>query len=363
MTPGSISVWILCAVLLVSCMDDDALWDFEPERFKEPGHGLFIVNEGNFMYGNASLSRYDPVTGEVVNDLFFSKNQLPLGDVAQAMAIRDSLAFVVMNGSGKIQVMHTGTYAYVGKITGLTSPRHIHFISDRKAYVTDLYARAITVIDPVTFTITGSIDVDNHNPRFYQHPTDQMVQHNGYVFTNSWSFDNKILVIDTETDQLVDSIEVLKQPTSLVMDRYRKLWTVTDGGYEGNPYGYEAPGLIRIDAETRRVEKIFRFGLGDRLSEIAINGTGDTLYFICRDIYRHAVLSETGPERFIPYSSDGALSGGYYGLAVDPVTSEIYAADAIDYVQRGVVYRFLPGGLPVDTFRVGINPGGFCFEP
>jgi YVTN family beta-propeller protein len=356
------SILFLCGVLLASCMKDDELWKLVRNDPPPSSGGVFITNEGNFMYGNASLSYYDTETGEVFNDVFFNRNALPLGDVAQSMAIRDTLGYIVMNGSGKIQLIHTETFEYAGKITGLTSPRCIHFVGERKAYVTDLYARAVTIVDPLTLQITGYIDADNHLSRFYQHPTDQMVQCGGYVFTNCWSFDNKILVIDTATDMVTDSIEVLKQPTSLVRDRYGKIWTVTDGGYEGSPYGHEAPGLIRIDAETRTVERVFGFEAGDRLSEITINGAGDTLYFISRGVYRHPVLSEEEPVLFIP-GPPGNYPGGYYSLGVDPASSEIYVADAIDFVQRGVVYRYLPGGQPVDTFRVGINPGSFCFRP
>ena len=36
-------------------------------------------------------------------------------------------------------------------------------------------------------------------------------------------------------------------------------------------------------------------------------------------------------------------------------------ADAIDYVQHGVVYRFTARGRALDTLRVGITPGSFCF--
>jgi len=57
------------------------------------------------------------------------------------------------------------------------------------------------------------------------------------------------------------------------------------------------------------------------------------------------------------------VNGGYYGLGVDPVRSDVYVADAVDHVQRGVVYRFSAGGVALDTLRTGINPGNFCFRP
>ena len=337
---------------LASCIEYDPIRQEDLGEFT--GEGVFILNEGNFMYGNSSLSYYDPETGSVENDVYSRVNGEKLGDVGQSMSIRDGKCYLVMNNSREILVIDVNTFGLVGSVTGLTSPRYIHFLSGRKAYVTDLYASRVTIIDPQTCRITGYVDTPGHAS------TEQMVQYGKYVFTNCWSYDNKILVIDSEIDEVVDEIEVGIQPVSMTMDRYGKIWVITDGGYDGSPYGWEAPGLYRIDASTREVEEVFRFKKGDSPSEICTDGDGEMLYFINKSVWSMWALDERLPVKPLVAAPSGHSI--FYGLAVDPANSDVYVADAIDYSQPGVVYRFRQDGTAVDTIRVGVTPGAFCFK-
>jgi DNA-binding beta-propeller fold protein YncE len=329
--------------------------------------GVIVLNEGNFMYGNASLSYYNSKTGAIVNDVFYRQNGVPLGDVAQSAVIHDGEFYVVLNNSGKIMVMNFGKYSalksfeFTHKITGLQSPRYINFIDSSKAYISDLYGKSISILDPETYSVTGKINLANSNPDFYQHPSEKLIVFKDEVFTNCYSFDNKVLVIDRNTNRLTDSIDVLQQPNSMVLDKNGKIWVLCDGGYSGSTYGDTDAGLVRIDAISHTVEKIFILPQDEWPSKLCINGNADSLYFINRDVWRMSVTDNYLPtEPFIPATS-GSQTKLFFGLGVDPRNSEVYVSDAIDHVQNGVVYRFTAQGSAIDTFQVGIIPGFFCF--
>ncbi|MDA3911587.1 MAG: YncE family protein [Bacteroidales bacterium] len=358
-----LSLIILGLVILsiTACMRDDELWEsLNYEDF--PYEGLFVINEGNFMYNNASLTYYDLETKEVMQNVFFNTNGMPLGDVAQSMTIRDSLAYIVLNNSGKIMIMNINNFRFIGKITGLDSPRHIHFLSDEKAYVSDLYAQAIHIVNPKSMEKIGSIDISNPQSDFYQHPSECFVQIDSLVFTNAWSFDNQILVINSNTDELIDSIQVGKQPNSICTDNLNRLWILSDGGFDGNPYGNEQASLSCINTADFSLIKTIELEQDFNPRSLCINASGDSLFFINHDVYYFAVHQSEQAELLIESPYEEGQIGGFYSLGIDTKRKEIYVANAKDNVQAGKILRYSGNGRLIDEFDAGITPGSFCFK-
>ncbi len=316
---------------------------------------LFIINEGNFQYSNASLSVYDTETHEVINEAFIKANGMKLGDVAQSMTIHDGKGWIVVNNSNVVFAIDPLTCKERGRIENLTFPRYMHFVSDSKAYVTQLWDNRIAIVDPRSYSVTSHIEVPGMKPGTGS--TEQMVAYGNFVFCNCWSYQNRIIKIDTRSDEVVASLEVGIQPNSLALDCNGKLWTVTDGGYEGSPFGYEPPALVRIDAETFTIEEKFVFALGDACSEICLNGQKDKIYWINDDIWEMNVNASTPPSE--PFLKAGDTL--YYGLTVAPSSGDVYIADAIDYQQSGRIYRYSKEGKLIDQFNVGVSPGAFCW--
>lgn len=345
-------VVIFVILTLASCERDPIHVNGDELNFSR---GVFIVNEGNFLAGNASISFYDPALDSVFNQVFYRVNQAPLGDVANSMTISGDRAFVPVNNSGRIYVMDPVTMKYKGKITGLTSPRNLVVVSENKAYVTDLVEKRLSIVHPQLLGQVDSTGVTDHID-LGNYTSEQIIVSGNKAFVGCWSYGDKVLVLDTGSDSLVDSVQVGKQPNSMVMDKTGDIWVLCDGGYMGSPYGQENASLWLLDTETHRASRMLEFSdIMDSPSDISINAGGDTLYYLNGGIFFSAIN---------PVQENTFIEAGgrqFYGLAVDSYDNTVYVADAVDYQQNGWVYRYASAGVLLDSFRVGINPGSFCF--
>ncbi len=345
---------ILAAVVLfaAACSNDGD----DGGRQPIPSKGVFVLNEGSFMAGNASLSLYDPEADQVANDVFKSNNGgAPLGDAAQSMTIYNGKGYVTLSNSGKVYVIDPETAVLKGKITGLDSPRYVYIVSSTKGYITSLNSNRITVFNPATDAVTGSIDLGDAG-----NCGEQMVGIGQYVYVNCWNMGNKILKIDPVTDAVADSLEVGAQPVSIASDADGNLWALCDGGWtEDWTAKLEEPSLVKVNVSTFTVAKKFTFNITDDVKRLTPNKAGNTMFYINnRSVWAMSVYNNVLPA--VPYIDGGTRN--LYSLGVDPNNDDIYAGDAIDWAQRGVVYRYSSSGVELFNFNVGVGPGCFCFN-
>ncbi|MCX7953907.1 MAG: hypothetical protein N3A01_01810 [Bacteroidales bacterium] len=325
----------------------------EKENFKETFNfkkGFYIVNEGNFTWGNSSISFYDEVKREVENDVFYRANKIPLGDVGMDLKIIDTNCYIVVNNSGLIQITDPFTMKYKASIKNLVSPRYIVPIDKNTIWVSDLYNKCIYVINTKNNTIASTINT----PRCIE----AMIKLNNKVYATSWSFNNKVYVFDTNTKLLIDSITVGLQPNSIVSDKDSNIWVLCDGGYEGNPIGHEFPTLHKIDSKNNKILKTFI--LKDKSASarsLCINPSCDSIYFINKHIYKISIYDTVVPNSFFINGE----SKNFYSLNIHPNNKYIVVTDAKDYVTNGEILIYNNNRQLIDKKIVGIIPRTITF--
>ena len=87
-------------VLLAACSNSDP--GTEEEKFEAEGQGVFILCEGNFNAGNATLSYYDPETRKVENAVFQRANDRKLGDTGQSITLHKGTAYIAEIGRAHV---------------------------------------------------------------------------------------------------------------------------------------------------------------------------------------------------------------------------------------------------------------------
>jgi DNA-binding beta-propeller fold protein YncE len=311
------------------------------------GGGIFILNEGNFLGGNGSLSFYSYDSLKIYNDLFQSINSRPLGDVPFSMAIREDKGYIVVNNSGKIEVINSTTFESTATINNLISPRNIAFINSSKAYVSSLYSDSVAVIDLFNNSISGYINL--------RRTSEAIVVAGNNAYISNWAGGNEIMVINTLDNTVVDSIEVGIEPESMVIDRNTRLWVLCTGGWSGT----EAAKLVQIDISTNSVLNTLTFPIDQSIpSSLTIDSYKQNLYFLDGGVKQMDIALDRLPN--IPIIAETGAT--FYKLAVNPSNGDIFVTDAVDYAQKGYVMIYKNDGTFISKERADIIPGSMCFK-
>jgi hypothetical protein len=339
-------IFFACVIsaAISSCKKDQPLPPSNPAQPIAAGDGVFISDEGNFQGGNSKVSFYRFSDGSVIEDLFHPINSRPLGDVCQSMTMINGSAYVVVNNSGKIEVCNPANLRSNATITGFVSPRYILPVSPAKAYVSDLFANAVSIVNLTTNTRTGSFAFPGQS--------EAMIVANNQAFITCLNR-NQVYVVNTASDAIVDSITIAPGGNSMQLDNNGKLWILCYGDYFTSTPG----GMYRIDPSTHIVEQSWPFTTFESPTHICANSAGDTLYYLNYGVYRFAANAAALPT--VPFIAQSTQS--FYGLGIRPVTGEIFVTDAVDYSQRGHVLRYSAAGVLTDDELVGVIPGGVWF--
>jgi YVTN family beta-propeller protein len=339
-----LKVILLLLVVLFSCKKEPK--DIPSSNYKLSG-GFFILNEGNFRGGNGSVSFYSYDSSKISNDLFYSANKRPLGDVPYSMVIYEDKGYIVVNNSGKIEVVDPNSLHSTGSINGLNSPRNMAFINGSKAYVTSLYSDSLTIINPGNNTISGYINI--------RRTSEAIVVLDNKVYVSNWTGGKEIMVINTLTDRVSDSIPVGNEPESMVLDKNRTLWVLCNGGWARENFAK----LVQINTSTDKVLTEYTFPSKQASPTcLKIDAMGQTLFYLENGIK----VMDIGSGKLPPTALIADPGASFYKLAINPGNGDIIVTDAVDYTRRGYVNIYKKDGTLITQEEAGIIPGSVCFK-
>ena len=380
----------LFSMLLTGCRKDDIILPAEeeqlppqeettPEEEEEEDTppesvttiaGFYLLNEGNMNMNKASLDYFDYTTGKYRRNVYGEANPdatLGLGDVGNDIGIYGSKLYTVINASNKLEIMDVATTKRLGVIE-IKNCRYITF-ANGKAYVS-AYDGEISIgqnspngfvaeIDTTLLTINRRVEVGRQ-------PEELAVVEGKLYVANSGgysppNYETTVSVVDINSFEVINSIEVAPNLHRLKATQSGDLYVSSRGDY------YQIPSqLFVIDTKKDKVKNSFDIPTNN------LTIVGDTAYIV-GSAFSYETFEWEIDYRMIDIKKEELLEGSFlpesvsneiempYGLAVDPLSKDIYITDARDYVSPGTLYCIDKNKTVKFTVKTGDIPAHFAF--
>lgn len=312
--------------------------------------GVIIINEGNFMWGNASLSLYNKKEKTLTKDIFQSQNGIALGDVAQSVFQKDSLLFVVVNNTAKIEVISSTTFNRKWTINiPNSSPRYFCAVNDSIALVSELYANKLWVINYLNATVVSTVNMEGETGQIQQYDNKIAVLERTKL---NGSFTAQIRILDASNFQTLKKISLPTEPNSFCITTDRKLYTLTD---KSSSSAIPAK-LLKIDLAGYTGLDTFDFSMSENPKLLRLDAVSQSVKWVVDKSIHYTTLHAT------KLNSTPILNlnvSTIYAFDIDPISGDLYVSDALDYTQASQIFRFDKNYQQIDQFKAGINTTQF----
>lgn len=304
--------------------------------------GILVLNEGNFLSSNASVSFLD-AGGNITNNIFgLANNNLILGDVAQSIDIENGKAYIVLNNSNKLVIADAETFVYDTVVENLTLPRQV-LVEGNYAYISQYVSYSgngnLIKIDLSTYTVAGTATLGYLPDRF--------IIENGKAFVTN-SSDATVSVVDINTMNTLASIQVGDWPNSLVV--FNGSLYVLAGGVPSFAGTQTTGKIMKVDMASYAVTEEYNFNDTTFHPNLLIHAGTKMLFHNSGGIYAYSPA--------MTYVNTPVISRYAYGLAYSSSLQRIYVSDAGSFLSGSNIIWFdgsTYAALDSATAEIGAN--------
>ncbi|AWG20121.1 hypothetical protein FFWV33_00590 [Flavobacterium faecale] len=366
---------LLVAIGFISCQEDAPAIGEEvvglPSETVVFVEGFYLLNEGNMSSNKASLDYYDYKTGNYRRNIYSQANPdatLGLGDVGNDIGVYGNKIYAVINNSNKVEILDATTEKRLA-VVDVKNCRYITFAAG-KAYVS-AYDGDVQLGDNSPYGFVSEIDTTalkiTRTVRVGRQPEEVAVVGKKLYVANSGGYnpdkyERTVSVIDLTTFTKIKDIDVAINLHRLKADSEGDLYVSSRGDY------YAIPSkLFVIDTKTDVVKKTFDIAcanltiVGDNAYVIGSEFSYTTFDFTTTYSMINIKTETVSDTSFLPKSVSDLIQTPY-GIAVDPISKNVYITDAGDYVSPGKLYCVEPTGTVKFTVTTGDIPAHIAFK-
>ena len=322
-----------------------------------PGVAGLVPQDYNLFVANGlsyTLSAINTANGQI------DENFATTGDVPNHLAFHNNDLYCVNSVSNNVQVFSSATGDVLAEfeLDVGTNPWAIAFTPDDKAYVTGYLTDDVVVLDLESNEVKGSIPLgeDARSPVGVCFVDGKLYVSSINYDMGTWTYGQGVVtVIDTETDEIIKTVETTQvNPQVVVSDNQGEIYVLCTGDW------FSEFGVVDvIDTTTDEIVQSLPVGGSPSCIEIAPNGCAYIGDAAVPQLYKIDVVDNT----VLRDSSDPLLFGGE-GSSASGLVSSAYSYLYISSFSDDAIYimDWRTDSMIRMLYPVGDGPGALAIR-